>query len=185
MSTTAPTCQRLALAVAEKIAAKIVDELTPMCARIQIAGSIRRGRQSVGDIDLVLLPHPGQFGSIVARLDRNTEVITNGESNSIRILHLPKIGPVQIDCFIAHAGKRGLFDDEPSNWGSIVLCRTGSTRHNIRVVQRAKDRGLTWDYTRGILNARGQVIAGAEEADIYRVLDLPFQEPQNRELANF
>lgn len=180
-----PTLPRISLANGEAIAAKIIATLAPMCERIEVAGSIRRRRQSVGDVDIVLLPKADQLPGIVARLDRNTEVKSNGETNSVRILDVPKIGPVQIDVFVAHGGKPGLFDSECSNFGTLFLCRTGSTRHNIRIVQRAKDLGLKWDPYRGILNAQGKVIAGAEEADIYRVLDLPFQEPQNREVPQF
>jgi len=185
MSTPSPTLPRISLANGEAIAAKIINALRPMCERIEVAGSIRRRRQSVGDVDIVLLPKADQLPGIMARLDRNTEVKSNGETNSIRILDVPKIGPVQIDVFVAKAENKEFFETVPSNFGSLFLLRTGSTRHNIRIVQRAKDRGLTWDFTRGILNAHGKVIAGAEEADIYRVLDLPFQEPQNREVPQF
>jgi DNA polymerase (family 10) len=181
-----PTLPRLSLANGEAIAAKIISALAPMCERIEVAGSIRRRRQSVGDVDIVLLPKPGELNSIAARLDRNTEVIQDGESNKIRILHLPNLGlSVQIDVFVAKPAEGTLLETIPSNFGSILLCRTGCVSHNIRLVQRAKIRCLEWDYTRGVLNAAGKVLASAEESDIYRVLDLPFQEPQNREVPQF
>ena len=183
---TAAEMNRIALAIAQKIADKVLLSLLPFCDRIEVAGSIRRGRQSVGDIDLVALPKAGELHALHERFCRNTsEGQADGEAVKIRTLHVPKVGDVQIDLYIAAPEKGGLFDTEPGNFGSVLLLRTGSPRHNIRIVQRAKDRGLTWDMSRGILNAAGKVIASESEEDIYRVLDLEFIPPQNREIPNF
>ena len=51
---------------AERIAAAIVADLAPSCDRIQVAGSVRRRKEVVGDIELVLMPHhapAGLFGA--------------------------------------------------------------------------------------------------------------------------
>lgn len=49
------------------IADKVVTALRPLCERIEIAGSVRRARPEVNDVDLVLLPRPGQTAAIKAR----------------------------------------------------------------------------------------------------------------------
>jgi hypothetical protein len=56
---------------AERIAAAIVADLAPFCARIQVAGSVRRHKEVVGDIELVAIPHyapAGLFGDGTANL---------------------------------------------------------------------------------------------------------------------
>jgi len=49
---------RIALADAERLAAEVVDLLDPVCERIEIAGSIRRRVEMVGDIEIVVMPRP-------------------------------------------------------------------------------------------------------------------------------
>src|SRR5436309_8123113 len=56
---------------AERIAAAIVADLAPSCARIQVAGSVRRHKEVVGDIELVAIPRyapAGLFGDCTANL---------------------------------------------------------------------------------------------------------------------
>ena len=140
---------------------------------------LRRGRALCRDIDIVALPSFGKLNELHKRLGRNTRVVSGtGEEgkNLIRLLTLPDRGDVQIDLFIAQHPKPGLFGDETSNWGSILLCRTGPTRHNIRIVQRAKDQGLQWEPYRGILDPKGNVIAA---------LGLRYYEPTERDAIDF
>src|ERR1017187_2735332 len=65
------------LAAAEKLAEKVVAELEPFCMRIAVAGSIRRQRAEVNDIDLVLIPKPelDSMRSIVARCEKSCSLI--------------------------------------------------------------------------------------------------------------
>jgi hypothetical protein len=56
---------------AERIAAAIVADLAPSCARIQVAGSVRRRKEVVGDIEVVVIPRDapaGLFGDCTANL---------------------------------------------------------------------------------------------------------------------
>src|SRR5205823_12049549 len=68
-----PEPMPLPLAQAEKHAAKILAELAPFCERIEIAGSIRRRRPTVNDIDFVALPHAGKVNALRERILRHTE----------------------------------------------------------------------------------------------------------------
>ena len=74
---------------------------------------------------------------------------------------------------------------EPGNYGSILLCRTGPTRHNIRIVERAKDQGLEWNPYRGVITPKGEVLAAETEAEIYTALGLPWHEPADRDACSF
>ena len=178
-----PNLPRIPLAQAERIATVVAERLDPLCSRIAIAGSIRRRRQSVGDIDLVVIPR--DLAALVARLNQSTRLVSGKDSNQIRIMTVPKLGDVQLDIFVAHEGKSGLFGGQPGNWGSLLLCRTGSPRHNIRICARAKENGFSWHPYQGVKNAQGDIIVSETEEQIYAALGLPFIDPINREVPNF
>ena len=165
----------LPLATAQKIAEKIASELTPFCRRIEIAGSIRRRRPAVGDIDLVveLKDHDG----FQARLQQNTTPISTGDQNIIVQL---KNG-CQLDVFTAKPGIHDLLGYTPGTWGSILLSRTGSRAHNIRLASLAAERGLHWNPYHGIFSGK-TVVASESEEDIFRALGIGFVPPEKREI---
>src|ERR1051326_7864590 len=112
----------LALAQADKLAAKIAAELAPFCQRIEIAGSIRRRRPLVNDIDLVVLPFPDQVNALRERVLRNTSPISDGKE----IILTRLANGVQLDLWIAERPKEDLFSKAPTNFGVLFLIRTGS-----------------------------------------------------------
>ena len=165
------------LAKAQKLAWRVRDALAPMCERIDIAGSVRRARPVCGDIDIVCLPHRLRSrGDIIARCLRNATLAKGGEQYVM--INLP--GGVQLDLWFAHRGGGDMFSPEPCNYGMLLLARTGSARHNVRLASRAKIMGLHFHPHKGIMRGT-EIIAAAEEADIFRALDLPYIEPQDRE----
>jgi DNA polymerase (family 10) len=169
----------------------ILAELQGFCERIEIAGSIRRGRAYCNDIDLVCLPKGDEdagrsaagatYGFVHAlkeRCKRNSQVVTDGDMNLIVRM---KNG-VQLDIFIARRESRDLLRTTPSNYGSLLLCRTGSVRHNIFLVERAKRLGKVWNPYYGVFVGKsGQCIASATEEDIFKALELDFVAPEKRE----
>ena len=165
---------------AEHLAARIVTELQPYCSRIEIAGSIRRRCAEVNDIDLVVIP--SDPSALRDRVTRNSTIIQNGPLNLL--VRLPN--GFQLDIFIAHAGKADLIDNTPSNWGSILLCRTGSKEHNIKLTTRAQHLGYKWKTYEGIYTSGGtssaspQLLASATEQEIFTALQMDYLEPQNR-----
>lgn len=166
------------LAKATRWAQQIVSELAPDCERIEIAGSIRRGRPMVNDIDLVILPR--NLEAVRNRALRNAEPVQNGPENLL--IRLPGNG-LQIDIFFARPASKTLFEDIPTNWGSILLCRTGSKEHNIWLCQRAQSLSLKYSPPKGLVDEEGYVVACANEEEIYTALKLPFIDPVNREIS--
>lgn len=166
-----------ALNMAEKIEA----ELLPFCERTAIAGSIRRRRPEVNDIDLVILPKPGKLGMIKGRCMQNCAVVTDGEQNAIYRLRLPDQSEIQLDLFFAQPARRDLLAYEPGNFGSLLLCRTGSKEHNIFLVEHAKRLGLVWKPYAGVFDADGKCLAAESEEAIFKALDLEFIPPAGRE----
>lgn len=164
------------LAKATALANKIVQEILPYCHKIAIAGSIRRQRPYCGDIDLVVLPKPGQLVSLQGRFKQKAFVITEGLQNAMYQLQ----NGVQIDVFFAQE-KSDMFEGQTTNWGTLLLCRTGSKEFNMHLSLTAKAAGLAWHPYIGVLDANAKTLASATEEDVFQALGLPFVEPQNRE----
>jgi DNA polymerase (family 10) len=165
----AKTQGKISLEAAELIAKAIVAKLKPYCKRIEVAGSVRRQRPRVNDIDLVLIPldiwnlHHELMGLGQMRMS-GTKIL--------RVISPSPYGPLQVDIYIA----------TPETWGTLLLIRTGSTEHNIRLCARAKQRG--WHLAAngdGLFNEEGKRIAGDDEASIFRALGLAYREPPERE----
>jgi DNA polymerase/3'-5' exonuclease PolX len=155
---------QFSLESARKIAEAVVKRLSPYCKRIEVAGSVRRRRPWVHDIDIVLIP---------ANLwDLHQEVKKLGETRAAgsKVMRV-MMGAIQIDMYVA----------EPENWATLLLIRTGSTENNIRLCSRAKALGwrLHADGA-GLFNEKGERIAGDSEFSIYNALGLKYQEPWER-----
>lgn len=168
----------LKLDYARKYAAKITEALAPFCAKgkIEVAGSIRRGRPECHDIDLVCLPTDVQ-GLRERVMESALEVKCCGEQVFRTIL---KTG-VQLDVYFASPGGGDLFLARPCNYGTLLLCRTGSAQHNIYLARRALDKGLKWDPHWGVYDAKGKCIAAETEEDVFRAIGLAWVNPERRE----
>ena len=76
---------------------------------------------------------------------------------------------------------RDLLNTAPDNFGTLLLCRTGSKEHNIFLVEHAKRLNLRWNPYRGVIDGAGNVLASETEEDIFKALDLPWIQPEDRE----
>ncbi|MBM3855338.1 MAG: hypothetical protein FJ399_19655 [Verrucomicrobia bacterium] len=173
------TPSRMPLARARALAEKIAAELTPFCDRLEIAGSIRRQRPTVGDIDLVMVPKaPHGYSGILMRCARHATPVKRGEQYVV--FGLDGGHGFQLDLWFAHAGNTDLLDPDPPNFGVLLLSRTGSAAHNIWIAQQACALGLHFNPHRGVLR-HGEVLASAEETEIFSALGLDFIPPEKRE----
>jgi DNA polymerase (family 10) len=181
------------LGEARRYAEHIQRELASLCERIDIAGSIRRGRPEVHDLDLVLLLKPGKRAELEARVKRsaNTRVTKNGPQIIGLILH----NGMQVELYIATEAEDTLLGRIPTNYGMRLLAMTGSKAHNIKLAQWAKDNGFHFHPYRGLMQGGkyvpaegggeeyegGYVCAGETEQEIFDALGLAFVPPENRE----
>lgn len=162
---------------AEQIARTIDGELSGFCTRSEIAGSIRRRRAEVADIDLVVLPKsPSAREAIMERCGRRAKLIKGGEQYVVFEL----ANGFQLDLWFAHSGTADLFAPDPGNFGVLLLARTGSAMFNVWIADKARSLGLHFNPHRGILR-RNEIVASIDEADIFRVLQLDPIRPENRE----
>lgn len=166
------------LSRAKVIADKYIELLQPLCKRIEIAGSMRRQREEVGDIELVCIPktttiEDGLFGekevrdfafvNFIATLPR---VKGNGEGKYTQIM-------------IGNGDHIDLFMTTPEQWGIIFMIRTGSAAFSKRVVNEIKNNGYKCEE--GYLKKlSGEVIPCYEEEDFFRITGTPYLEPSSR-----
>lgn len=193
------------LHLATTLAERIQRELAPFCHKCEIAGSIRRARPEVNDIDLVIVPKAGQERALRDRIKAKTRVITDGRQTLIVSLSMPRPrttmdlqgwqSEFQLDVWFAHGGKDDLLDPQPSNFGSLLLCRTGSKEHNIKICQRAKSMDMKWNPQVGLFAGGvwvthpeiedeyvgGKLIASESEEQIFSALGLNWISPAFRE----
>jgi DNA polymerase (family 10) len=174
------------LAKARRYAEQIAAALQPFCTRLEIAGSIRRERPYCGDIDIVA--EPRDEAALRARILDGKEVVQNGPQN----IHVRLTTGLEIQVFLARPETKDLLDTKPSNWGSLLLLRTGSREHNIFLTQTARANCMHWKVYEGLFWAspsprgegRGEgLIASATEEEIFAALHLKYVPPQKREIA--
>lgn len=132
----------------------------------EIAGSLRRGRPDVGDIDLVAAAHPGApVTETFAALPQVAEVLA--------------CGPTRATVRLASGLQADLLVVAPESYGAALLHFTGSKPHNISLRRRAKALGLKLNE-RGLFRGTRR-IAGLTEAEVYAALGLRTPPPHLRE----
>ena len=146
-------------------------------ARSIRARAIRRRRPYCGDIDLVILPKPGMLQDLQARFKRHCVAESEGPQNAM--YRLPN--GVQIDAFFAWESD-DFFTGRQTNFGTLLLCRTGSRQHNIWLIEHSKRLDTPWHPYVGVIELeKGTTIASATEEDIFRALKLDYLPPEQRE----
>jgi len=159
---------------ATQIAVELVNKLRPYCDRIEVAGSIRRGRREVKDIDIVAIPNEEKLtaGGYFGRQHLVSAIATSNMERNGQLIaaFFYKDAPVDI-YWTTH-----------SSWGTLLLIRTGSKEHNIKLATLAKGRGWRLKASgEGLFDAYNRRIAGDTEEGIFTALGLPFIPPGERE----
>lgn len=143
---------------------KILPQLRPLALRIHIVGSIRRERERVNDIDLVVETH--QRDRFAARLrQRAVDILADGLEHTSVLLR----NGLKIDAWYARLEDRTLFAATPTNLGSLLVARTGSKPFNIWFAQWALNRGHRWNPHQG-LSIAGRLLDGPTEQQIAAAL---------------
>ena len=139
---------------ARVMAERMKDTLSPHCDRIEIAGSIRRGKLFVHDIDLVTIPKQGQELILDSVLCSIGTIEMDGAK--IKRLRLPE--NIELDIYLA----------TPATWATLLLIRTGSAESNMRLATLAKRKGWHLKVSGdGLLDENGNRIAGDTEESIF------------------
>ena len=148
----------VALPIADEFVAAL--EALPEVERARYCGSLRRMRETVADVDIVAASkEPAAVREAFLKLPTVREVIGSGDTKTSV---LTTTG-LQVDLRVV----------DPKQFGAACQYFTGSKTHNIKLRQRALDRGfLLNEYGLSRVDS-GEVIASDSEEAIYRALDLP------------
>ena len=164
------TAEDAALAIAEHIkkAGKGVDSVTP-------AGSLRRGKETVGDLDLLVTLADGFTSQ--KHVDALAEHILKYPEIDQKLAH----GENKVSFTLANGLQVDVRLLEKENFGAALMYFTGSKEHNVALRGRANDMGLTLnEYALATLKAEKRV-GGRTEEEIYAKLKLDFVPPELRE----
>lgn len=152
------------------LAAELVRSLAelPEVDRIEYCGSLRRFRDTIGDVDIVAAStDPGRVMDAFVGRTSVTEVIGRGATKTSVLTS----SGLQIDLRVV----------APEQFGAATLYFTGSKQHNIELRQRALDRGMTLNEYALADAESAETVAAATEEEIYAALGLAWVPPEMRE----
>lgn len=136
--------------------------------RVSLAGSLRRMKDTIKDIDILATsPDPSKVMKTFVNLPQVNEILARGITKSSIVTN----AGIQVDLRVV----------EEDSFGAALAYFTGSKAHNIRLREMAMKRGLKINEYGVFDQKTDKKIAGKEEKDIYRVLDLPYIPPELRE----
>lgn len=182
--------QKFPRAAALAAAKELCDAIKPHCERLIVAGSLRRRKEFVGDVEILFIPKfiekkDGLFdiivedcvaGKLEELLARN--VITKrrtimgsetwGAKNKLAV-HITSGIPVDF------------FTATPENWFNYLVCRTGGAENNIIIAAAAKVMGWHWNpYGPGFTDREGNTVPVTSELDVFRFTGQNWREPWER-----
>jgi DNA polymerase (family 10) len=160
--------KRFKLAVAAQYAAVLIEHLrrAPSVREVVAAGSLRRAKETVGDIDLLATADDG--AAVVRHFTRHpdaAQVLAAGDTRGSIVLR----SGLQVDLRVV----------PPASFGAALLYFTGSKARNIRLRNLAQERGLKLNEY-GLFDG-ARAVAAATEEQIYAALGLPWIAPELRE----
>lgn len=182
---------------AMQVAAYLSTSLGLSCERVEIAGSLRRRKEKVGDIELLIIPRIDQRRNAESIFEESIDhncaderlraMLESGElakrvgakggtswgaENKLGV-HVESGIPV--DIFTASA----------MTWANLLVCRTGGMANNIAIASNARARGWKWNpynvgFTRLTGPSRGTVKPMYTEREIFAFAGMKYQEPWER-----
>ena len=169
-----PLLAELDLRDAEKIANQVKTFVCSHCDKIEIAGSIRRQKPKVHDIDFVVVAKSDFEWQKISEELKRLKAKPNCQGNSVIKAFLPcHSGLFQVDFYRA----------TPSTFGIHLLVRTGSANHNMWLAGYAISKGMRIRYSEGLIKD-GVAVAGETEQGVFEALGLPYPLPSEREIVD-
>jgi len=183
--------------VALEVTRELLPYLQPFCRRLIVAGSLRRKRQMVGDIEIVYIPRSIAWPDPEDLLGQEIEinVVDHALSLLIRagviekrlnVNGAPMWGP---ENKLGRHRESGIpidfFATSEESWWNYVVCRTGGRLSNTEIATVAKERGWKWHpYGSGFERMsgpeKGTLRTMHSEQDVFEFVGLPYLAPEDR-----
>lgn len=190
------------------VAQYLRDRLSPACLRLELVGSARRHRGDVGDVELLFISKPAECDllgeatgpspadSAIAALERDG-CLARRRNGAGRISSWGEVNKHALYMQGAACGMPAppltidgqerplpvdLFTATEANWISLLVCRTGPADLNVRICQRAQERGMHWQPYEGFRQhgTKGSVLHPASEQDFFEILGWNYLPPARR-----
>ncbi|MHB8780983.1 MAG: DNA polymerase/3'-5' exonuclease PolX [Candidatus Geothermincolia bacterium] len=161
---------RMLLSEAHRTAREIIGRLREAFPqmRLDTAGSLRRMRETIGDVDILAASSDAStVMDVFTHLPMARRVLSQGETKS----SIRTGAGLQVDLRVV----------EPEQWGAAQQYFTGSVSHNVKLREIAKKRGLKLNEYGVFRISDGTRIAGETEEDVYASLGLKLPPPELRE----
>lgn len=160
---------RIPIGTARPIAEGLVQRLRglPEVTKAEMAGSLRRWKETIGDLDLIV--GAGDPGAVMQAASRFPE-----------IARIKGQGETKFSAELVDGLRVQLWVHPPERFGTALQYATGSQAHNVRLRELALDRGLSLSE-HGFKRKDGTEIVCAEEEEVYQHLGLPWIPPELRE----
>jgi len=160
---------RISLGVALPIAERLAQRLRalPGVSAAEPAGSVRRWKETVGDLDLlVAAKEPSEVLEAFVAFDEIERVLGQGDTKA----SVEVVGGLRVQLWV----------HRPDRFGTALQYATGSQAHNVQLRELALQHGLSLSE-HGLKTVEGKELLCAEEAEVYRRLGLPWIPPELRE----
>ena len=188
--------QKHPASVAWPAAKELVAALAPWCEpdRLLVAGSLRRGKSQVSDIEILYVPKfadeptPGEmFGTQTVNLASRQllELLDQDEiAYRLNVKGQETWGEqIKLGVHVASNVPVDFFQARPESWWNYLVCRTGPAESNLRIATAARARGWKWEpYSSGFVRGNephDRVVMESERA-VFEFVGLPYAEPQER-----
>jgi DNA polymerase/3'-5' exonuclease PolX len=170
---------KVPLHVARTFAEQFVAELAPACHRIEIAGSIRRKKSEVGDIELIAIPKQRLNLLMEPMVDTELDLLLYDSG-----YELTKNGPKYKQILTMLEGMTvDLFIADALNWGYIMMLRTGPWEYSRDMVTARIKGGMKPNHltcSDGYVWRDGGVVPLPDEESFYTAWGLSWLEPEKR-----
>ena len=160
--------QKTSLAEGVKVSNQLEKDLNKICTKVTTAGSIRQGKEKVGDIDIVVIPK-----NLDTFYDDVKELIDFEYGATKKIFGMYKDRPINI------------FVTTNESYGACLYQCTGPALYNIHKRQLAKKKGFKLNEY-GLFNREtNEQVAGESEQSIFDALGWNYKEPNNRNVPSW
>ena len=180
--------QKWPRAAAIEVAREICQALTPACERIIVAGSLRRKKPIVGDVEILFIPKMEERQADLI----STEMVSLADEIIQRLLDS---GTIQKRLSVTGTTSWGrlnklavhrsgipidFFQTTQEAWFNYLVCRTGPANSNTQICMAAQDRGWKWNPYGSGFSKDGETVAMNSEQAVFGFVGLPYFTPEER-----